>query len=464
MSTTIRVEFDKSREKANGEVPLYLCVTKNRKKKRLSLGISVKAKHWDFDKELPKKNCPNKDEIEKIIAEKKLECGDKQMEFKAQGKDFTSKTLVESVKNPIKPMTVQALFDECIVSFKEENRLNYSASFRYTLNKALEFNKHLEIPFSDIDVAWCKKFERWMRSKELKNNTIGLHFRNLRALFNLAIEKKYVKRDYYPFDNFNVSKLKNDTLKRALTKKEVMRIMEYAKKHDTYLSSSPNVSFEAVNTMLAIDLFIFSYLVSGINFNDIANLTKKNIIDNRTNTKEAFAYHLKGIVDKDERIYGDYLSYQRKKTQKLITQPLTSIALNLINKYADKDNPYLFPILNAFHKTEQQKANRIHKMIGKINKCLKTIGNELDIPIDLTTYVARHSFATVLKRSGVHTGLISEALGHSNEKITQTYLDSFGSDQMRDAMKNLLLDDTENNSSSLLQKMVEEAKAENVKL
>jgi integrase len=193
--------------------------------------------------------------------------------------------------------------------------------------------------------------------------------------------------------------------------------------------------------MLAIDLFIFMYFEGGINFCDIVNLTKKNIINNRTDTKEAHDYYLKGIIDKKEFIYGDYLSYNRKKTNRLITLPLEPIALKLINKYADKDNPYLFPILNAFHKTEQQKANRINKVIRKINKCLKFIGKELDIPIDLTTYVSRHSFATVLKRSGAPTGLISEALGHSNEKVTQTYLDSFGNEQMRDAMKNLLSDD-----------------------
>lgn len=113
-------------------------------------------------------------------------------------------------------------------------------------------------------------------------------------------------------------------------------------------------------------------------------------------------------------------------------------AIKLIQKYSMPDNPYLFPILSNFHKTEQQKVNRIHKIIAKVNKSLKEIGERLNIPIDLTTYVARHSFATVLKRSGVNTSLICEALGHSSERVTQIYLDSFGNDQMEDAMKNLL--------------------------
>lgn len=111
-------------------------------------------------------------------------------------------------------------------------------------------------------------------------------------------------------------------------------------------------------------------------------------------------------------------------------------AIELINKY--EDNSYLFPILNSFHKTDIQKANRVHKVISKVNKHLKQIGKELNLPIDLTTYVARHSFATVLKRSGVNTSIISESLGHSSEKVTQIYLDSFENSQINEAMNNLL--------------------------
>ena len=91
-----------------------------------------------------------------------------------------------------------------------------------------------------------------------------------------------------------------------------------------------------------------------------------------------------------------------------------------------------------YHKTEQQRRNRLHKVITKVNDALKEIGKELGIPIDLTTYVARHSYATVLKRSGVSTAIISESLGHNSEKVTQIYLDSFENSQIDEAMKNLL--------------------------
>lgn len=118
--------------------------------------------------------------------------------------------------------------------------------------------------------------------------------------------------------------------------------------------------------------------------------------------------------------------------------PLHPKAIELIEKYHDDNNPHLFPILMAYHKTEQQKCNRVHKIIVNVNKRLKEIGKELNLPITLTTYVARHSHATILKKAGVATSIISESLGHSSERITQVYLDSFGNEQMDEAMKNLL--------------------------
>ena len=97
----------------------------------------------------------------------------------------------------------------------------------------------------------------------------------------------------------------------------------------------------------------------------------------------------------------------------------------------------MFPILSNAHKTEHQKLNSLKKVITKVNKALKAIGEELNIPIKLTTYCARHSYATVLKRAGVATSIISESLGHSSERVTQIYLDSFENNQIDKAMEYL---------------------------
>ena len=146
---------------------------------------------------------------------------------------------------------------------------------------------------------------------------------------------------------------------------------------------------------------------------DIAHLTKANIVNGR-------------------------LIYKRQKTKKLIKIPLQPQAVALIEKYSSNDSQYLFPILSDFHKTDIQQANRIHKVISKVNERLKQMGNALNLPITLTTYVARHSQATVMKRAGVSTSVIREIMGHSSERVTQIYLDSFDNEQIDCAMKTLL--------------------------
>ena len=146
---------------------------------------------------------------------------------------------------------------------------------------------------------------------------------------------------------------------------------------------------------------------------DIANLTSDNIQDGK-------------------------IVYKRQKTKKLIKIPLQSQAIELIKKYSKRNPPYLFPILSTFHKTDVQKANRIHKVISNVNRRLRDIGEELKLSLTLTTYVARHSQATVMKKAGVSTAVIKEIMCHSSDKVTQIYLDSFDNEQIDEAMKNLL--------------------------
>ena len=399
MSTTISVVCYKSKVLKNNESPLMLRICKDGKRKYESIGISILPSLWDFKQNKPTRKCPNKEYIERLIAEKVKVYTDKVIEFKSQEKEFTATSLMEKVNKPVKRKTVQEVFNQYIQELESANRLRYADMYKCTMHSLIKFNKHLDIPFSDMDTIWLKRYEVWLQSQGLAINTLGTRFRHLRVIYNFAIEEKIVKSEYYPFNSFKVSKLSQTTAKRSIQKGEILSVLNY--QGQTPLEC------------LAIDLFTFSYLAAGINFGDIARLTKDNILENR-------------------------LIYIRKKTQKQIKVSLQEQAIKLIRKYSMPDNPYLFPILSNFHKTEQQKVDRIHKIIAKVNKSLKEIGERLNIPIDLTTYVARHSFATVLKRSGVNTSLICEALGHSSERVTQIYLDSFGNDQMEDAMKNLL--------------------------
>lgn len=399
MNATVNILLFKSKTLADGSHPLMIRICKDNKKKYKSLGVSIQPQFWDFEKNKPRRNCPNKDAIQTLISAKLNEYTEQIIVYKSTDKNFTVASLADKIDSPQQATTVNELFKSSIDRLKIARRTGYALSVQQVYNSLLQYNQHLDIYFTDIDVVWLKQYELYLRSKELSDNTIAIRFRTLRAIYNIAVEEKIVKPEYYPFKNYKVSKLSRETPKRSITKSDVEGIISYRTEHEY--------------TIFAIDLFLFTYLMGGINFVDIAYLTRDNIIDDR-------------------------LIYSRRKTGKLIKLPLQDKAIELIDKYRQFDNPYLFPIFSKFHKTDQQKANRVHKVITKVNKYLKAVGEELGLPIDLTTYVARHTYATVLKRSGVNTSIISESLGHSSEKVTQIYLDSFENSQIDEAMKNLL--------------------------
>lgn len=406
MDATISVICYKSKTLANGEHPLMLRIAQNGKSTYKSLKISVAAKHWDFERNVPKPNNPNKDLIQKIILKTKLDYQQKILEKKANSEEFTASSLINEQKEEIKAKTVEEFYLSLIEDLKQKGRIGNSYAYLNSYNTLRNFNKgkKLNYTFSHIDVPFCKKFEDWMRSKGNKDTTLSYQFRTLRATYNKAIEAKIVTREKNPFIEYKLSHFNTKTIKRALSKNDILKLI------------NANCNGQSKLRQLTHDLFSFSYLCGGISFVDIANLTRQNIVEDR-------------------------LIYQRQKTHGNINLLLSKEASTIIAKYStyQQEAEYLFPILHCKrHITPMQKSNRIHKICHQVNTELRAFAKELGITAEVTTYVARHSFATILKKSGVNIGIISQALGHQDIKTTQIYLSKFDNEQVDDAMKNLL--------------------------
>ena len=403
MSETVKVLCYKSKTLSDGKHPLMVRVCKDGKKKYQSIGISIHPSHWDFKKNEPNESCPNRDEIRLLIQQKLYDLQKTILNKRIEGKDFTASSLL---KSSVTSSCLHNNVDECFIYYikilKEQGRLRYAGMYEVSHNSFIKFNNgSLELPFNDIVVVWLKKYEAWMLKQGLAINTIGTRIRHLRAVFNMAIEHNVIDKECYPFHAYKVSKVSQTPPKRAMSKADIQKVISYQGKADI--------------ERLAIALFTFSYFTAGINFVDMAMLKQENIVD-------------------------DKLCYTRAKTKKQIIIPLQEESKEIISNYSDGStnrSGYLFPILSGYNKSEAQIANRLHKVLAKVNRALKQIGQELGLPIKLTTYVARHSFATVLKRAGVSTSIICESLGHSSEKITQIYLDSFEDSQIDEAFSHL---------------------------
>lgn len=368
----------------------------------MSLGVSLNQKHWDFSKQQPKPSCPNREYIEKLVLAKKGQYQDKIIELTAFHKDYTPQSLVDMIENAGKQTSLADLYIRQIKAFTATGRIGNAKVYSYSFRSLEKFTGgKTAIPLHEITPVWLKNYEEWLKSRNCGETTISQLFRTLRSIWNKAIDEGIAMKEAYPFDKFKVSKFDTTTKKRAISKDNVKKIIEL------------DLSGEGFYTQFSRDVFLFSYLGAGINFTDIAHLKHSNIQEGR-------------------------IVYCRKKTGKEVSFRLSDEIRNIIERYSSiAVDGYLFPILTKNHKTPIQISNRIHKVLGHVNRQLKRIGGLVGVD-GLTTYVSRHSYATVLKKSGVNISIISESLGHSDLSTTQIYLDSFDNEQIDEAMKNLL--------------------------
>ena len=386
---------------SNGKHPIILQIIKDRKVKRISLGYAATKDEWDFKNNRPGKKYQYKTELEAVIKKKEAAFSKQALALDLETENFTADTLVNNVKRKKNYSTVTKYFDEVIAQMKKANQIGNAEVYTLCRNIVKTFAKNVDLRFNQIDHTWLCKFEADCCERGCKESTISNYLRTLRALFNRAIKEKLITPDTYPFKDYRIGKLNTATQKRALRLEQIESIEKLELEPESRLLQSKII-------------FLFSFYTMGTNIADMANLTWDSVKDKR-------------------------LKYQRAKTSKLYNVFLSDKAINILEYYkAFKTDKYIFPIYSEeAHVTAQQRNNRLHKVTRQTNDDLREIAEKCKIDENLTTYVARHSAATILKRKGVSTSVISELLGHESEGVTQTYLDSFES-QVLDTAVSLL--------------------------
>ncbi|MCK4661985.1 MAG: site-specific integrase, partial [Bacteroidales bacterium] len=280
------------------------------------------------------------------------------------------------------------------------------------LNSFSEFEKNLS--FKKINTKFLREYEAWMlsknRNKEAKRyTTIAIYMRNLRHILNNAIKERIFNENSYPFGKEKEGKYgipESRNKKKALSLSEIKELFNYI----------PDNKSEA----MALSYWLFSYLCNGMNMADIANLKYRDIKGNNI----VFIRQKTKNTSKEKREIAVYLLPEVK-----------NIIKNIGNKPKEKDS-YIFQIYNE-QMTDEQKFFRLKQHIQNTNKHIKKIAIKAGLDKEITTYWARHSFSTVLKRSGASIEFISEQLGHTSTKVTTNYLDSFEDEQRAEFAKKL---------------------------
>ncbi len=413
MIYTISIVLDKRRLKSNGTYPLKLRVFNRQLKKDKRYPLDIDLSEDEFT-EVWK----NPDNLKFRGAKKELELKLKGIEARAndEAKQLTvfdfEQFEIKFFRKSSDKNSVKYYFDTIIKNKTDDNKIGTAESYKYTLNSLSDFSRSEKncsvekLTFSIINLSFLKEYEKFMLAKGKSYTTIAIYTRTLRAVFNIAIENNDISIDIYPFGKNKYRIPRTRKVKKALNSKQL------------------GVFFKAgtLNTNEAIckDFWFFSFACNGMNLKDIALLKYSNIEGDK------FTYYRAKTLDKSaEKIF--------------ITIYLTDFTNGVIKKYGNKKKDgYVFNIVNENDDNLTQ-YKKIKNYTRYINDHVKKIAKRIELPQDLSTYWARHSFASNSLRKGASMEFISEALNHSDLSVTKNYFAGF-EDEAKKEFANTIMD------------------------
>ena len=378
--------LDTRRTKSDGKYPVKIRVTCNRMRHYYPTGKDLTPEEWGA---LPTTKARALTAIRKDI-ESSYQIVRAAVEDLASSGGFSLDALSNRLKGAASD-TVNTMFRAKIAELEKAGRVGNMLIYDNVL-KGLERFAGVRIRFDVITVAWLGKYADFMRKEGKRQTTIAIHLRTLRAILNEAKRQGAIKDAQYPFGRGRYEIQSGAGRKMALTLEQVGQVANY------------NDGSEA--TARYRDYWLFLYLCNGINVADFVKLRYRDIV----NGEICFV-----------RQKTEHTSRTLRDIQVVLTPPMRAI----IDRWGNSPAPdrFIFPVLDGQEDAMRRKSKTKY-LTRAINKRMKEVGERLGIG-NISTYTARHSFATVLKRAGANIAYISESLGHQDLKTTENYLASF---------------------------------------
>ncbi len=385
---TVKLILERGRILKSGTYPIVFQIIHRRSKKLIYTPYRVDEREFNREKEqvvFITDDIRTKKEISAInssIKNQRKCIATHILELDCRGCDYVVSEIVSRYRIENDTLSFLGYFDAQIQRKQEMNKDGTVRAYKYTRGSICKFMNYRHVRISDITPAFISEYERYLVKSEISANTICFHIRNFKTIYNQAIIDGYPTPDSHPFRYVQTKQRK--TIKRALDRKNIVRIKEL------------NLD-NKLGLRLARDLFLFSFYSRGMAMVDMVFLTR-------------------------EKIKHRVMTYYRQKTSQCIEVAIIDELDEIINRYKDDSN-YVFPILRDVSQVEHYRYYRLS--VERTNRHLKKIGAMLELELPLTTYVARHSWATHAKMLGVSLSVISEGLGHTSENTTRIYLKAF---------------------------------------
>jgi integrase/recombinase XerD len=402
MATSAKLTLDLRKPKKDGTFPIVLRITHQRTPVYIIYEYSVFPEHWDKVAKCIISKCKKYDDrtwINNYLLEQQVNANKIINNLKGSNElePLTADELRIKIMNKGSKVTFREFTEKIIKELETANKFGNASVYKQAIGFMDRYLDKADFTFNQINFKLLKKLESKHLAKDNSLNSLSFYFRTIRSVYNRAIKEDIAKRDLYPFENYSIRETK--PAKRAVPKSDIEKI------RDAKLEKGSN-HWHARN------YFMFSFYNIGMNFIDIAFLKKKNIVDGR-------------------------LNYTRAKTGKIYSVKISEPAKAILSHYlkGKKDDDFVFNIVTGEKLPEQLASFRLIRRY--YNKWLKQIAKSCKIEANITSYVARHSWATIAKDLNVPVSVISEGLGHEDIKTTQIYLDSFEVDVIDKA--NLLI-------------------------
>ncbi|NOQ75437.1 MAG: tyrosine-type recombinase/integrase [Crocinitomix sp.] len=419
---TLKLDNRSKSERVDGTFPIIISVSQKGATRLINLKKYCTLEDWDDENKLvgsitnfKQINAKIKMQfsraemylIENQIAVEDMDVNELKSRLMPEIFDTKKTTLAVKKKFLAKKLNPSSLTDYTEVKIKRliRSKNTGNATAIETGLKALQrFTGNDEILFADVDLIFLRNFEAYCKSRGNKPNTISAYIRPFQTIFKEAIIDDTIPAELNYFPKYKIP-VAGKTKKRALRIETIYKIREVEVKVKTALWDAKNY-------------FLFMFNNMGINLIDVAKIEKHQIV---------------GAKYKDGKLVSGRLTYERSKNKRQYSIKLTEESIAILNSYdvyskAPEDR--VFPIGYV----DSPKGYRTYKQKRKrINDRIRLVAKKAGIMEDITSYYARHSWATIAKRKMLPISVIAEGLGHSDVRTTEIYLDSFDDDVLDDA-------------------------------
>lgn len=385
----------RNKKNKDGTSSIALQIIKNRRASIVHIGHSIEDKYWDFENSKVKKSHPNSVRLNNLILKKLSDANDKLIELEVNKKDTTSRSIRKAIKTDGNSLFIQQgeLYLDGLKKAGKYTRYTPDKSRIERFRDFLKMNDlGNDIAFSEITPQLIKRFQAYLKSKDISERTIVNYLIVIRTIFNQAIASNLVDQKYYPFGKGKVIIKTPDTIKIGLSIEEVGLLENVQFSENSFENHCRN-------------LWLFSFYFAGMRISDVFRIKWNDIQNGR-------------------------LHYSMGKNDKGGSLKIPDKALAIIDQYiADKktEDDFIFPELKSIEDLSDTFTiqRRIMNMTSRVDKTLRLkVAPKLKIKKPLTMHIARHTFGNISGEK-IPIQMLQKLYRHSSITTTIGYQANF---------------------------------------